>query len=138
MKKELEQYRDLVREIDILKDKIEKLKTESRIEHDTVTGSNANFPYQPISISIDGFIDNSNEIKKQEKILKARLIRCERLKIKIEEFIDTIPDSQTRIIFQLRYIDNLSWLQVSKGIGIRYADYSRVKHNRYLEEVGES
>lgn len=52
----------------------------------------------------------------------------------MEWFISQITDSQMRLLFTLRYIDNLSWHQVAWKIGgNNTADSVRMVHNRYLK-----
>jgi len=53
----------------------------------------------------------------------------------LQTFIDTIEDSQTRLIFTLRYQDNLSWHQVAWRLGGNTADSVRMIHNRYLAKL---
>ena len=51
---------------------------------------------------------------------------------KLQAFIETIDDSQVRLIFTMRYLDNLSWHQVAWRLGGNTADSVRMIHNRYL------
>ena len=73
---------------------------------------------------------------KLREVLIERKVKCEQLKIKIEEFISNIPDSRTRRVFQYRYIDGLTWQQVSRRIGGYEESYPRKIHDRYLEGLG--
>ena len=54
-----------------------------------------------------------------EKI-RARLIRrirrCKKLRLEIEEFIEGIEDSRTRLVFQLRYLEGKSWIYISRQL----------------------
>lgn len=48
-------------------------------------------------------------------------------------YIARIDDALTRRIFELRYIDGLSWAQVAKSVGGgNTAEAVRKRHNRYL------
>lgn len=51
-------------------------------------------------------------------------------------WIDSIPDSQTRRAFRLRYVDGLSWLAVSMRLGYTCEDGARKMIMRYLEKNG--
>ena len=56
------------------------------------------------------------------------------MKLEIEEFISSIPDSRTRRVFQYRYIDNLNWYQIARRLGKYDESYPRkVIHDKYLE-----
>lgn len=75
-------------------------------------------------------------IDKEEKILHQALTKrlTERRKLLI--FIETIPDSQTRQIFQYRFVDLLSWGQVARKIGGgNTSDSVRKKVIRYIGEI---
>jgi len=124
----LKQYKDLCREIKELENYIKKL--ENRNVSDIVAGSNNEFPYQIVNFKIEGLVPTD----KLCKVLVERKVKCEQLKIKIEEFISGIPDSITRQVFQYRYIDGLSWQAIAYRIGRHDESYPRkVVHDKYLE-----
>jgi DNA-directed RNA polymerase specialized sigma24 family protein len=133
-KKLLTQYTDLQAEIKDLEKRIKKLEN-FKVEHDKVTGSENEFPYIKRSFKIEGYniqdIDRLNELK---ELLIDRKNQCEEFKLQIEKFISNIPDSRTRRVFQYRYIDGLSWLQIARRIGKYEESYPRkVIHDKYLE-----
>ena len=124
----MKQYKDLCREIKELENYIKKL--ENRNVSDIVAGSNNEFPYQIVNFKIEGLVPTD----KLCKVLVERKVKCEQLKIKIEEFISGIPDSITRQVFQYRYIDGLSWQAIAYRIGRHDESYPRkVVHDKYLE-----
>lgn len=51
-------------------------------------------------------------------------------------WIDSIPDSQTRRAFRLRYVDGLSWLAVSMRLGYACEDGARKMIMRYFKKIG--
>ena len=124
----LKQYKDLCREINELENNYIK-KLENRNVSDIVTGSNNEFPYQTMTYKLEGLVHTD----KLRDVLVERKVKCEQLKIKIEDFISNIPDSRTRRVFQYRYIDGLTWQQVSRRIGGYEESYPRKIHDRYLE-----
>ena len=132
-KKLLTQYNSLIREIKELEIEIDKLKKKNyQRETDSVKGSNPYFPYEPRNFTITGYpiVDTSQK----EDILTKRKIKCEELKIEIEEFISTIPDSLTRRVFRYRYIEKLGWQQIARRIRKYDESYPRkVVHDKYLE-----
>lgn len=130
--KDLDQYLDLQREIDRLEIRLEDLKNK-RVA-DKVEGSNPNFPYQKISLKVEGFGDNE-KIKQTEKILQKRVDLANKKKIEIEKFIGTIPDSRTRMIFEDRYIFKKPWLEISNDLHSRHESYARNIHDRYLKKA---
>ena len=51
----------------------------------------------------------------------------------LRSYIAKIDDALTRRIFELRYIDGLSWAQVAKRVGGgNSVEGVRQRHNRYL------
>ena len=126
----LKQYKDLCREINELENNYIK-KLENRNVSDIVTGSNNEFPYQIMSFKVEGLAHTD----KLRDVLVERKVKCEQLKIKIEEFISNIPDSRTRRVFQYRYIDGLTWLQIAMRMNKVHESYPRKIHDRYLENI---
>lgn len=133
-KKLLTQYTDLQAEIKDLEKRIKKLEN-FKVEHDKVTGSNSEFPYQPRSFTIEGYnIQDIDRLNKVKSLLVDRKEKCEDIKIEIEKFISSIPNSRTRRVFQYRYIDNLSWQAIAMRIGKVHESYPRRDiHDKYLE-----
>jgi len=127
----LKQYKDLCREINELENNYIK-KLENRNVSDIVTGSNNEFPYQIMSFKVEGLAHTD----KLREVLVERKVKCEQLKIKIEEFISDIPDSITRQVFQYRYIDGLGWQAIAYRIGRHDESYPRkMIHDKYLDSL---
>ena len=125
----LKQYKDLCREIKELENYIEKLEKNRNVS-DIVAGSNNEFPYQIVNFKIEGLAPTD----KLRKVLVERKVKCEQLKIKIEEFISDIPDSITRQVLQYRYIDGLGWQAIAYRIGRHDESYPRkMIHDKYLK-----
>lgn len=138
IKKLLSQYTSLTEEIKELEKEINRLeRQEPKIAFDTVKGSSKYFPYTERTFTIIGIEENKNLEKKKEILLKRKRI-CEKLKLQIEEFISSIPDSLTRRVFRFRYIEGLSWPQIARRIGKYDESYPRkMIHNKYLESLDE-
>ena len=56
----------------------------------------------------------------------------------LQAFIAQIDDSQTRLIFTLRYVEGLSWHKVAWRLGGNTSDSVRMAHNRYLARLEDS
>ncbi len=142
IKELLRQYKSILEEIKELNTEIERLENKKiKQEMDKVKGSNAEFPYQPRSFTIEGYniIEEEQSFKRiliKKTILHERKEKCEDLKLQIEEFINTIPDSLTRRVFRYRYIDNLSWQTIAMRIGKVHESYPRKEiHDKYLNNL---
>lgn len=135
IKKLLTQYTDLQAEIKDLEKRIKKLEN-FKVERDKVFGSDSEFPYIKRGFKIEGYnIRDIDRLNKLKEVLIERKIKCEELKLQIEKFISNIPDSRTRRIFQYRYIDGLTWLQIAMRMNKVHESYPRKIHDRYLENI---
>jgi len=53
---------------------------------------------------------------------------------RLTRYINSIKDSQMRLILSLRYINGLCWQQIAFSIGKYDESYPRRKHNKFLKE----
>lgn len=135
-KKFLQQYTDLQAEIKDLETRIRKLEAQKdKIVHDSVTGSDAEFPYTEKHFHIQGIDERRRRrLKRLRKLLWGQKEECEDMKIEIEKFIATIPDSKKRRVFRYRYLDNMTWQAIAFKIGRHDESYPRkIIHDKYLE-----
>lgn len=137
-KKELSQLRYLNREIELLKEQIEKAEqdVEANMAADTVAGSNPVWPYQPRSFRVEGIAipEYERRVERLKKKLRRRLEELLEKREELEEFIDKIDDSELRMIFTLRYINGLSWQQIAARMGVEGdGSTQRKKHDRFLK-----
>lgn len=73
-------------------------------------------------------------IEKEKQLLESICTKRQQEKQKLLEFIQTIPDSQTRQIFIYRFVDTLTWGQVARNIGgNNTADNIRKKAMLYVD-----
>ena len=124
--KELEQYRSLKREVEILEKELHKITNQS-----------------PYSMTFNGMprsgkiADKTGEIAALvadiEVMLKDRKYKCLYLRKKIERFVDSIEDSETRIIVRLRAIDNLSWQDIAIKLGKSDRAYPKRRYYRVVK-----
>ncbi len=70
-----------------------------------------------------------------EKKIKNKLLELEMARSEIVGYIMSIDDCQTRLIFKLRCLDNMSWNQVADKVGGMNSEYSvKKRFYRYLEK----
>ena len=119
----LRQYRSIIQEIRELTESINKLKA-----NDVVQGSDPEFPYIKHNIRVTG-PEQSDKLLALYQLKRAEL-QAER--IKLEAWINNIPDSETRRIFRYRYIEGWSWQKISFRIGHGDESVPRKKHNYFL------
>lgn len=124
-KEELSQYRSIC-------DEIQELKTiiKGKTMHDTVRGSDAEFPFLSHPMQVKGL----QATEDNQKTL-ASLRKLEIKKREIENFIDNIEDSLTRRIFRLRFIEGFNWVRVAIGVGGNNTpDGVRMSVKRFLQK----
>lgn len=139
-KRELNQYRKIGKEIDLLQEQIGKRKAELRhlgTPFDAVRGSSPTFPYVLHDIPVRGENDLDfilpecrTDIMRLQNTIRKRQQERQRL----EDYIFSIEDSELRQIFILRYMgQKLSWTEISQKIGPgNTADAIRKRHDRFL------
>ncbi len=130
--KELSQYRWLVREIEMTERRIAEL------EESAAGPSSPDLSGDPHGT---GYVNNKIErqavaiVTLWEKLNRQKA-KCIEEKLRLETYIETIPDSQTRQIFVLRFVDGLSWRQVAFKVGGGNTDDSvRKVCFRYLQRT---
>lgn len=71
-----------------------------------------------------------------EGIIRAKMKQCIYERNRLERYIADIPDSLTRQIFALRFINGMSWVQVAMHVGGSNTEDSVKKTcYRYLEKT---
>ena len=131
--KELSQLYWLNREIERDKKRLEELKAMPAVSAAKLTGMPSGSSFS--GSSIDRYVA---EIVDLEAIISAKITQCLHERNRLERYIADIPDSLTRQIFTLRFINGLTWLQVAYSIG-GYNTEDSVKKicYRHLEHENE-
>lgn len=110
--KELSQLYYLNREIEMDKERLEALRARA-----SVPGS-PNYDGMPKSPVYENRLERYiADIIDLENIINLKMQRCNIERKRLERYISEIPDSLTRQIFTLRFINGLSWVQVAHSIG---------------------
>lgn len=137
----LEQYMNIKKEISdlelMIKETNKKIRNcEKNIVSDTVIGSRADLTIGTIKVTgiAQQELDKLNEMnhKRVEKMVIFQK-KLEKTMVEMEDYIESIPDSEVRRIIRFRYINNLSWNQVARRMGPGYMeDACRKKLNRFF------
>ena len=91
----------------------------------------------PTGTGISDKIGNyAAQIADLKALLDLNLKKCFYELNRIDRFIQSVEDSQIRIILTLRYIRGLSWQKIAYAIGEHDEQYPRRKHNTFLRNVG--
>lgn len=146
----LVQYCEMKEEIKDLRRRIMKLDKflqDPPIVADTVTGSRKDLTIGPIKVTgIPDPIYRRKQAAREryKKLLELKEAELLELTTQAEEYIDSIPKSELRIMFRMYYIDGLTWVQVAHRMNsmfpkrrIKYTDDNCWRRNqRYFENVG--
>lgn len=122
MKKEmLESYQSKKTEITELKKEIENLwKSENMIGNDTILDYRTGVPIPRSVVGFD-FEKFKKKYEKKSKLMEGLEKECE----DIENYIDSIPESETRRIFKMYYIDGLTMQKIGKKMHMDKSTVSR-------------
>lgn len=77
------------------------------------------------------------EIVDLEAIIQAKLTQCLHERNRLERYIAAIPDSLTRQIFQLRFVECLSWVRIAYQVGGGNTEAGvKMTCYRYIKKTG--
>lgn len=139
-KAELMQLRSLNSEITMLKKQLKEIEeTQDELYHETVRGSQREFPYLLHSIAVTSIADPQAAESRKEKIkgtkalIAQKIEQCDIEYRRLIRYINSIPDSLIRQIMTYRYINAYNWIQIARHIGGNNTpDSVRMAHNRFL------
>lgn len=128
----IKQFNDIKNGIRDLEERIAKMKT-TKVK-DSVKGSHKDFPYTEHTCVVEGIKDDYGALDRRKKVLQGKYDELNRLKIDMEEFINTgIRDEHLRQVLEYKYVDELTYIQIAHRIG-GSADSIRMEVTRFLKE----
>ncbi len=127
-KKELSQLYYLKKEIKEQQRRIAELETAA-------TKCTANISGMPSGKGISDKVGQyAAQIADLKAILDLNLKKSFYELNKLTRYIESIEDSEMKLIFSFRYIQNMSWYEISKNLGsLGDGSTERKKHNRFLK-----
>lgn len=127
-KKELSQLYYLKKEIKEQQRRIAELEAAA-------TKCTANISGMPSGKGIsDKLGQYAAQIADLRAILDLNIKKCFYELNKLTRYIESIEDSEMKLIFSFRYIQNMSWYEISKNLGsLGDGSTERKKHNRFLK-----
>ncbi len=131
--KELSQLYYLNREIERDTERLEALRARA------LAPGSPNCDGTPKSPSFENRLERYvAEIVDLEAIIHARITQCLHERNRLERYIAEIPDSLTRQIFQLRFINGMTWLQIAYSVGGNNTEASvKMTCYRYIKKSNE-
>lgn len=136
-KKTLRQYRTLKKELKDLDRKLDKLYDKSSNIPDVlgkVTGSSAEFPYIEVHPTVQMAEPRANDnINRLIRAKKNRRDMVEKVAVEVEEFIQQIPDSTGRIVFEEVFISGKKQNAVADELGYTKGRVTQII-NKYVKD----
>ncbi len=119
-KEELGKYRALKREVEQLEERINKLCAKSDdipVVKGKVKASSPVFPYTEHRVSVQMSLpEAADRISRLMRIYEQRKAEAEEAMLRIEQYINSIPDSEIRQIFQMRFIDGMKLREIAERL----------------------
>jgi hypothetical protein len=120
------------------------LKREIAIERDRVIELRALAGYGRRRLGCEGKASRTadrtggyaSEIAYLTDLIAQNMTRCICELLRVQSFINSIDDSELRIIFRERYIKGRSWLSIAFLLGYHDEQIPRRKHDRFLQKNG--
>jgi DNA-directed RNA polymerase specialized sigma24 family protein len=134
----LDQYIDACALIEETEKDIQELKKKKKtIVQTNVSGSNPEFPYNPQHFKIQGTtftLREDSQLRMEEKLLEQRKADAEKIKIQVEEWMNTVPQRMQRII-RYKIFKGFTWEQVAQRMGRDATkDSVRMEFNNFMEK----
>lgn len=145
------QYADMQQEVKDLRNRIKELEKKIdklEVVSDTVKGTREDGTYGPIKITgypVPEYYNKVRILTELKAKMEWRELKLLDLMTQAEEYIQSIPNSELRIIFRLYYIDGLYWFQVANAMNsmfpnrkIKYTDENcRKRNDRFFSSIGK-
>lgn len=147
-KKILKEYQHMVTEVKDIKRRIKSIKQEINglgIVSDSVKGTRRDGTYGSIRITgypIHEYFRKRAALDRSIAMLESKEVELLKLMLEVEEYIETIPNSELRTMFRLHYMDGLTWVQVAHKMNamhpkrrFSYTENScKQRNKRFFEE----
>lgn len=125
--KELSQLYWLKQEIAVDERRLREIRAKADNVSPSGGGGSGGSKTSKIEIYVADIID-------LQAIIGAKKQQCIYEQSRLERYIATVPDSLTRLLFTLRFVECLSWVQIAKEVRGVTPDSARMTVNRYLKE----
>jgi hypothetical protein len=123
--KELNQLHYINKEIEVLKDQLDELKSRSMIKGQEITG----MPF--VTGTSDKTACIAIAIREVEELYEIKLRELYLVRGRIERYINTIEDGEIRLIIRLRCINNMHWEDIASEVGWERTTVSK-KFRQYI------
>ena len=123
--KELNQLHWINKEIGVLKNQLEELKSRSYIKGQEIT----DMPFG--SGTSDKVADRAIAIREIEELYEIKLKELYVVRGRIERYIDNVDDDRERLIIRLRCINNMEWEDIGQERGYERTTVAKIYHGHF-------
>lgn len=136
-KKVLQDYIDACELVKETMQDIKRLERKKKtIVQTNVKGSMHEFPYAEQHFHIEGTAftySDDGQLRMEERLLLERKEKAEKIKVSVQEFLNTAPARMQRII-RMKYFEGLNWEQVADKMGRNATgDSLRMELERFIQ-----
>lgn len=128
-KREVESIYDIKKEIQLWKNELQKIKAKSIAKGQQITGTG----FQKTNATSDSTADIAVEVTFVEQKISEMVAEREKQEAKIMKFIESIKDSQIRLIIYYRCVCCLSWRQVAINMKGLSEDSAKQMYHRFFK-----
>ncbi len=133
----LNDYIDACAFIKETEEEIKKLEKNKKTVQDKVEGSNPDYPYEKRSFNLGGTIEtyqNADALRRERELLEIQREEAEDLKVRVDEWMKTIPFRMQRII-KYKIFKDMTWEETATLIGRNAtADSVRMEFNNFMKK----
>lgn len=131
----LKEYIDACELVKDTEQDIARLRKDNNVIQSSVKASSDTHPYTELRVKVSGVsYTNEDNIRQEEIILEQRIKDAAQIKIRVQEYINTMPIRIQRIV-RYRYFEGYTWNQVADKMGRGATEDSiRKECKRYFEK----
>lgn len=126
---ELYQYRFLLKEIEKQEEELELLRTKAEKITPTISD-------MPCQTGVSDRIGTCGAvIADLTKEIEKNISECQRLRLSIEKYINSIPDSETRLILRMRFIEGEGFREIAAELGFS-VQTAFARYQKFIKQAG--
>lgn len=128
-KREVERIYDIKKEIQLWKNELQKIRAKSIAKGQQITGTG----FSKTNATSDPTADIATEITFIEQKISEMVAEREKQEAEIMKYIESIEDSQIRLIIYYRCVCCLSWRYVASNMPGLTEDSAKQMYHRYFK-----
>jgi DNA-directed RNA polymerase specialized sigma subunit len=125
----LYQYRFVLKEIEKQEEELELLRTKAEKTTPTISD-------MPRQTGVSDRIGTCGAlIADLTKEIEKNISECQQLRLEIERYINSIPDSETRLILRMRFIEGEGFREIADELGFSLQT-AFARYQKFIKQAG--